>query len=385
MTVSPGIANAWPHESRLWQTALYACAVLLGGFLLVEAPAVVALFGYVAEFLAACAAALLRLAGYDIVRNGTELRDNLTGNAVAVTSACDGNGLLVSAAGAITWLKARSSALRPLALFAVEVTGAILAFNLVRILVLFLSIGAPRVMFLLHLYVAPLLSTVLIAGFALSARMLRPEDLVRSPVLWFAVALAGAAVWYQIDDLVTCAVAVPLSNALLWFIPGDLTRAITCAEPAAMVVTSAALSPHPAAALTAAFHPADFTLATPLIAASLVFRRRTTAIVRGAVISLLLFSLAMTAGAITASHDEAMAAGASMLVTDEFIRPYHPPPLFLLALLKAIQNVLVHFNLFILPLFLAGLMRVPATSTTVAGAAGSRTRQSGQNRRRARR
>jgi hypothetical protein len=362
MSVRGGVPIAGPRDSDFWQAMLLAGAVLFIGFLAVQVPAVQTLFEMVARFLAVCATLLLRLAGYDMVRNGIEIRDVATGHAVAVTSSCDGNGLIVSVAGAFAWLRCRTSAVRGPIYASGAVVGAILAFNLVRILALFLVIGAPAIMFAEHLYAAPLLSAVLVAFLALHVRDLDAGDVVASPRLWLGIAAAAAIVWYAIGEAATCATAVPLANALLWLLPDELAGTITCGPAHATVATSAVISLDPLRTVAADFYPADFTLAVPLVIASLATTSDPARIARRGLFGLFLFSLAMTLGAITASHDAAIAAAVTLVAGDGTSHAYQPPGQFSFAVLKSVQNVLVHFNLFLLPLVLAviaGVQPVP--------------------------
>ncbi len=64
-------------------------------------------------------------------------------------------------------------------------------------------------------------------------------------------------------------------------------------------------------------------------------------------------ALAVTLGAITTGHDAAIAAGARVIGGDGQV--YQPPGQFSFAVLKSVQNVIVHFNLFLLPVVLAAM------------------------------
>jgi exosortase/archaeosortase family protein len=157
-------------------------AILLLGCMLLQSPPSVALFRWVAEILALFAAAVLRLWGYDIVHAGIELRDRVTDHAIAVTDACDGSGLLVGVVATFAWL--RGPPTKPLAIaraVSLAILG-ILAFNLLRVILLFVSIGTPLLMTAQHLFIAPLLSAVLVAGLASFGRGLKPAQVVRAPL-----------------------------------------------------------------------------------------------------------------------------------------------------------------------------------------------------------
>lgn len=335
---------------RLVYLSATAAIVLLAGFLLLETPPVAAAFRAVAELLALCAAAILRTIGYPIVLSGIELRDNLTGHAIAVTQACDGSSLLLASVAVACWLWQPGK--RDLLLLAATALIAIFSFNLLRVVLLFVSIGSPGLMDLQHLYIAPLLSAVLVAGLVLVGLGLPLRGALRSPILWLAVAAVAAIVWYPLAETLTCATVVPLANTLLWLAPGELEQAIVCGPGSAMVSTSGVVGYEPLRVLEAGLYPSDFTLALPLVAASLTVVGKPAPIVRGALLAIALMGLAMALGAMTASQDAALGASVTKLMGRGFSAPFSPLGDTLLALLKAAQNALVHFNLFVLPLAL---------------------------------
>lgn len=343
--------------------------VLLAGFTLAATPPLEWLFGKVAQAIAVVSAFLLQLAGNDLVRTGIELRDRATGHAIAVTSACDGHGLLIAAMALWTWMRTLTPARRDWAAAIGFAVGTILLFNLARILGLFLSLGTSWLMALQHLYLTPLASVLLVALVALYGRRLSPWRLTQWPLVWLALALLAAAAWYPLQLQASCALPVPLANGLLWLNPGPLVHGIVCAGAEVRVATSALLSQTPLTFLSVPFAPADFMLATPLLAASLAAAlaqgRRPGRIIAAAAISLLLMVAAMAIGALTSVHDQAIAADVRYLLGEGYAEAYHAPHAAMLAALKAIQNVLVHFNLFVLPFVVltwAGRPR-PAPST----------------------
>ena len=336
-----------------WRALAIAGLALFIGFLLVQLPVLRHLFDLVAMLLATTSATLLRLAGFDMLQTGVEIRDVLSGHAIAVTSACDGHGLLISLVATFLWLGSRTDGTRGLAPALAVAIGAILLFNLIRILTLFLSLGALDVAQAQHIYIAPLLSVLLVAGLALHLRKLAAAVVFRSPMLWLLLVLVIAVAWYVVAPAAACSVVTPIANALFWFLPGRLTEAITCAGADPAVITTGVLSASPLTVLTTPFEPSDFTLAMPLVLASLALGRKPAPIIAGALISLGLFALAMALGAVTLSHDQAIAEGVTALAGRTFSQSYTPPGPFLLAVLKAAQNTLVHFNLFLLPLVLA--------------------------------
>lgn len=336
---------------RLFHLIAIVSAILLVGFLLLQSPPSVALFRAVADLLSLCAAAILRAGGFPIVRTGIELRDSVTGHAIVVTQACDGSSLLIAAAAVAVWLWRGNGRHDYLWLIASTLV-AVFLFNLIRVVLLFVTIPTPEIMEAQHLYVAPLLGAVLVAGVIMAGLRLPVRETVRAPLLWATVAIVATILWYPAATTITCSTVVPLANTLLWLIPGDLERAIVCQAQGAIVATSGVVAYEPIRILDFQFHPAEFTLAVPLVAASLALVRQPAAMVRGAGIALVLFSVAMTLGAMTASQDAAAGAAVSALMGQSFSAPFAPMDETWLALLKSAQNAMVHFNLFVLPLAL---------------------------------
>ncbi len=365
MTASSPGAGGRPRRRPSWQAFGLSLLVLFAGFILLEAPPVAVLSGLVTEILAAVAVVPLKVMGFDIIRSGVELRDTLSGHAVAVTSACDGSGLIVGYLGLVALLGRRGDGLaRRFSAFLVAVA-VILAFNVVRIVLLFLAIGVAWLMLAGHLFAAPLLSSVLVAALAFQAFGMTPREIS----LWLAWALGAAIAWYFVGDAASCLASVPLANAMLFLLPFGVSETISCSSAEAQVITSGVQSLRPIAFVTAPLHPSDFTLALPLVAASLALCRRLPAAIKGALASFLLFSFAMYLGALTAGYDQASAARVAMLSSAGAMSNYLPPHPYWLAVLKAAQNMLVHFNLFVLPFALvyvaktSGRQLPPQTTT----------------------
>lgn len=362
---------AWLLNRRPWPTLLLVFIVLLFGFAAAATPPFQWLFGRIAEGIAVAAAFLLRLSGFGLVRTGIELRDLVTGHAIAVTSACDGHGLLIAALALWTWLRARTLSHQGWPKAVAVALALVLLFNLARIVGLFLALGHRLPMSLQHLYITPLASVPLVAGVALYARRLSPRDLVRRPLVWLILAVAAAAAWYFVQAEAGCAVAAPLANALLRLNPGPLIEGISCSDGEARIATSALVSQAPPTHMAVPFAPSDFLLPTPLIIASLATaalsgRARTGRLLALAAGAFLLMILAMALGAWTTVHDQAQAANLRYLGGRTFFEPYLAPPPALLATFKAVQNALVHFNLFVLPFALfawAGGADVPQPAT----------------------
>lgn len=355
MIRSRGIPNARPVEKPVVQAAGWTSAVLIVGFLALQTPPAVTIFAWVAQALAVCAEPFLGLFGYAIVRTGVELRDTLTGHAIAVTSACDGSGLLLSAAAALTWFRVRGAPMRSWPYVIALMSGSIFAFNLIRVLAIFCLIGTPELMQAVHLYVAPLLSAVLVGALALHACRVRLPEHGIVPVFWLGIGFIAALAWYFVGYASTCGTILPVANALLSLLPDLLTDSLACRGDGAVLVTSGLVTIEPPSVLNVPFYPADFTLAVPLIAASLATMRRVKPIVWGALAGVATCAIAMVLAALTAGNDQATASGITRLIGQNFTMPYMPASGLVIALLKTLQNTAVHFNLFLLPLLLLGL------------------------------
>jgi exosortase/archaeosortase family protein len=360
--------------------AVTAGLVLFAGFIFLQTPPLIAAFRAVAELLALCAASVLRATGGDILRTGIEIRDTVRGHAIAVTQACDGSSLVLASLAVAIWLWRGGR--RDLLLVAVAAVIAIFAFNLLRVLLLFGSIGTPVLLEVQHLYVAPLLSAALVSGIVIVGFGISLREMVAGPVAWLAFAAGVAIVWYPLTTLVTCNSAVPLANTWLWLFPGELERAVVCRTSDAIVSTTAVVGLDPVRVLDVPFYPTDFTLAAPLVIASLAMHRRFFPILGGALAALLLFSLAMALGAVSASQDAATAGKVELLMGLGWRIPFVPMNESALAALKAAQNAVVHFNLFLLPLALLPPPATAAAPTTARPRGRGRGRQQGRTRQR---
>jgi len=357
MIRSRGIPNARPVEKPVLQAAVWTAFVFMAGFLALQSPPAIVLFGWIAQALAILAAPLLDLFGHDIVRTGVELRDTLSGHAIAVTSACDGSGLLLSAVASLTWFRVRGAPMRSWTSVLVLTLGSIFVFNLIRVLAIFGLIGTPILMQAVHLYAAPLLSVVVVAAIVLhSCRFSIPGRPIM-PALWLAVGAAAGILWYVFGYAASCATALPIANGLLSLLPDLLTDSLACEAGGSVLITSGATSLQPPSVLNVPFYPADFTLALPLIVASLACLRSAPRIIWGALASMAAFAIAMALAALTIGNDQAMASSITRLIGQNFTAPYEPPSALVMALLKTLQNTVVHFNLFLLPLLLLGLDR----------------------------
>jgi hypothetical protein len=77
-------------------------------------------------------------------------------------------------------------------------------------------------------------------------------------------------------------------------------------------------------------------------------------------------AVAMALGVMTAAQDAAATASVNTLMGQDFSMPFVPAGGTLLALMKAAQNAFVHFNLFVLPLYLLGTIAPASPVVPVA-------------------
>lgn len=323
---------------------------LISGFLLLQTQSAALFFGKVTELLAILAGEILGFGGYDVARTGIELRDLSTGNAIAVTAACDGSGLLVTAVAALFWFRNGRLNLGAAAMWLALAATSIFAFNLVRVIVIFVALGQPELLHGLHLYVAPLLSSVLVA--LLVIRM--DEHRTRRLWMWVGVAAALSIVWYFLAAPATCITIVPFANFLISILAGPLVSGIECGMDSATLLTTAATSLNPPSSMILSFFPADFTLGAPLVVASLIVYAAGRELILWAIGTGLSWALTMTLATITIAHDLAIFSGVNALIGESFRLPYLPPDPLTTALIKALQNALVHFNLLTLPFIICG-------------------------------
>ena len=172
--------------------------------------------------------------------------------------------------------------------------------------------------------------------------------------MWPGVAAALSIVWYFLAAPSTCAAIVPVANFLIAMLAAPLVSGIGCGAGSAALLTTAATSLNPPSLMILAFSPADFALGAPLVAASLIVCARGWKLALAAIGAILLWALTMTLATITIAHDQATFSDVTALMGESFRRPYHPPGAFATALVKALQNALVHFNLLILPFIICG-------------------------------
>lgn len=328
--------------------AVPALALLTLGFALVDLAPLRAAFDAVALGLAAAAAELFNLAGLTVIRDGATLRETVAGWGMEVTRVCDGNGLAVAAAGLVAALAWRRGWRWGVLAFAVALV-AIQAFNLLRIVILGVVLHLDPARFdAVHLDVFPLLTA---AGFLLAAGLMRRTPLRRLTVALALVAAFGA-VWTLGLAALSAAPLAGLANLLLVAAPAGIGP-IAPRPEGWLVETMALAQVDPAILHRAAIWPADFAIALPVILAALAAapsRRGALALAAG----LAVMVVALALGAVTEALAVLQAGPVlGMLQTQPdgslALLPYLPPGDGAVASLRLAQNVLVHFNLLVLP------------------------------------
>lgn len=305
----------------------------------------------VATALAMIAGGFLSLLDQSLLRTGVELRQGSTGFALSVTDACDGLGIsmvylaIVAALrrGPVSWIELAKAAFAGFLI--------IQAVNLIRIVLLYAMLPASSAAFeITHFNVFPLASSALVALLVAVAGNLLPPGAGRSIVLWSAIAIAAAVIWHFIGQTVTGLVLVPLANLAMGLVPGRLANTIALETGQYFVNTNLVTSTTPLRAASLPFAPEAFSLAVPLLAASFVMSGKPLrAKLLLAVAALLSMAVAMSIAAVTVAQGEAAAAGLGQVIVGGRLEPYAPPQAVIRAILAAIQNGFVHFNLFVFP------------------------------------
>lgn len=278
-----------------------------------------------------------------ILQSGTELRSP-DGWAVRVSEVCDGHGLAISLAAALSVLSPdlRQGLWRLLVGLIV-----IQLFNLARIVVLAVTLDrAPAAFDLVHAGVFPFLTAALLAFCVLA---LRPA------VLLCLAAFPLVLLWLLAPDALAWPL-VPPTNLLLGVLAGPEVGQI--AERAAgWTIGTGLLASQEGGQVTrflAPLRPADFALAVPVLLVAILLARRPLWLV-GASIALL---LTLAIAAVATVWTLATAQNPALLLIPQgdggfLTQPFIPPETGLM-LLRLAQSVLVHFNLLVLPLLILG-------------------------------
>lgn len=319
-----------------------ALALLVIGFALADSGAGRAFGDVVATTLASLATPLLQLIDPTILRTGTELR-GATGWAVRVSEVCDGHGLVISLAATLAALApGAGNGVRRLVLGLV----AIQIFNIVRIVMLALVLsGAPGAFDIVHAVVFPLLTVALVATCVLPQHRAVPL---------LALSLPLVLLWLPLADLAAQAL-VPPANLILSLIAGPEVGQIA-QRAAGWTIGTHLLAAEDAGQVRlflAPLRPADFALALPPVLAAIALTRRPLWLIP----ALLSMLAALTLAAFTTVWALAAAQSpATLLVPDgtgAFVAQDFTPPESLRALVRLVQNVLVHLNLLVLPFLIA--------------------------------
>lgn len=330
--------------------ALRAALALAAGFAALGLPFVQGFFDLIALGLTHLSHGALWALGFDLVRDGTELRAPGPGWAIRVTEVCDGHGIVIAWLAIIAALTGPwRAAVRWIALgfLAVQI------FNFGRVIALALVLDTnPGAFEDVHLFLFPLLTTGLLAALAL---MLRPVAF-----LAFVGITAGVAlVWYFATEAVSGAVLTPISNGLLGLFGPAFVTGATGAAPDWIVETRLLVSTDPVQLLALPFYPPDFAIALPVVLAAVL-----TAWRRAAWAYLALWSViavfAMAIGMVTAAWSGAEAQGIQQMIVPQgagraAAAAYSAPSEALRGLTELVQNVLVHFNLLVLPVLILGV------------------------------
>lgn len=325
---------------------LRALAVLAAGFALADSGPGQALIEAVSVALAVMATPFLQFFDPSILRSGTELR-GASGWAVRVSEVCDGHGLAISLGAALAGLAPSArNGLRRLALGLV----AIQIFNLARIVLLALILTrAPEVFDIVHTGVFPLLTVALLAVCILP---------LRRAVMLLSMALPLALLWLLVDEAVA-QVLVPPANLILAIVAGPEVGQIAERTAGWTIGTNllAAREAGQVRLFLAPLRPADFALALPLILAAVALTRRPMWLIPALVSMLLALALAAVTSvwSLAATHPDAL-----LLVPDGrgvFEARDFAPPEQLRALIRLLQNALVHMNLLVLPFLIIGTGR----------------------------
>ena len=344
-------------EMAMARQVIFGIAALCCGFILVATSVVRVIFEGVATGLATASQVVVAVAGVAVERNGTVLRNVENGLAVDVTSACDGHGLVVVLITGLfilgphavgQWLHAALLGLV-----------AIMAFNLLRVVALVWALPATSPLFeTLHYYVAPLVGACLVALVVANA--------VGSPINWRkpliigAVASLTALIWFFVRDMISYVSVVPLAEALTGTFAPSLGLTLST-ERQATLDTMLVSNSERGGLLSIALNPADFALHMPLLVAlSISFVRSVREVAIYWVAAVLLSALALAVAMVTASQEMARNEGLRLVLVplgkgQGKLEGFEPWSQLHLAIATALQNALVHFNLFVLP-FLPCLM-----------------------------
>lgn len=334
-----------PHATVL------ALTFLVLGFALERISVGQTLSDAVAIGLAWVSSLLLVPFGFDLARDGVELRSASEGWAVRVSDVCDGIGLIVAlvAVAIALWGSGPGKTYTTLARQILVGIAAILLFNLVRVIVLVLVLGWATDSFeTVHLVIFPFLTFVLI-----SALFVGREKVL---LLWGMV--VGLAALWQVLSGAFVPVLMALSNLVLNVIaPAVIGDLVTGARGLSVVETLLIANLDSVQLFSAPFAPLDFMVALPMVVAASILSRSLWPLV----MALVFMMLALICGVFTAVWALADAqAPVKYLVSDgagAFTVADYVFPAAMQTTVAVLQNTFVHFNFLVLPILLM-VMRV---------------------------
>jgi len=302
-------------------------------------------FDALAMLLASTSRIVLVALSYEVLQTGTELREADLGFAIEVTEACDGHGLLIAWV-AILLLMQLSLKKRLLFFFAGFLI--IQLFNLLRINVLFaVSQLGMQTFNAAHYYIFPLLTALLML---LLTAFINPK-LQKSVLLTVGLTIIIATLWFLIGEDITIALTLPAAefvNGILGF--DEVGRAVE-REAGWRVMSQLVQSQTPLRFYLYPFYPADFTLALPVILASVLAMRSGLGYLALAIVSM---AVALALNYHTGIWTIAIAKDVAFLALSQgdgtaVLVRYEAPSAVLLEAFRLAQNVVVHFLLLVCP------------------------------------
>lgn len=318
--------------------SLIALAALAFGFAIEMGPVGTVIGEAVAWAITRAAEPLLWLAGLDVVRQGTELRSD-AGWAVRVSEVCDGMGLVVVLGALLAAFGLRRG--RGWLLWRVLVgLLAIQVFNLFRVVSLTLALdGWPEVFGHLHDRLFPLLTVLLFAALLLPAARL---------AVFAALAVALTLLWTPLAGAVSALLVAPANLVLPVLSPSEV-GAITQSAGTWSVGTQFLAGTDPLRLYRAPFEPRHFTLALPVILAAVLLARRPVWLIPAVVLMLMALCVAATVAVLNLGAGLSQPTVLLPQADGSFLASAYVAPEALLAGLRLLQNVLVHFLLLLLP------------------------------------
>ena len=323
-----------------------AVLLLLAGFALATSGFGHALSDVVAMALAWAATLALAPFGFDLIRDGVELRSALAGWAIRVSEVCDGIGLFVAltalillrhrAAGSLTWRAVLGDI--GLGFLAIQL------FNLARVVVLAVVLGtAPEWFDSTHAGLFPFLTFLLVTWLCLPRQTL--------PLLW-GLAAALSLIWPFVAGPIGALLVAP-ANLLLGLIAPLGIGTITPGASGNFVVdTTFVASLDPVQLFVAPIRPADFLLAVPVLAVAALLSRRIWPLA----LALVAMALALVCGALTASWALAEAQAPLQVLRPDgagaYIATDYTVPALAQSLISVLQSSLVHLNYLVLPVLM---------------------------------